>query len=88
MTSGSVGWNGRGLKNPETVYGKMRCFNARDNTKPVNAISIRLIKEIAPMVQEVHFMPLGWSDIVPEVIREIKQQIQVETRHALSLCGR
>ena len=71
MTSGSVGWNDGGLKNPETVYVKRRCFNARNNTKPVNAISIRLIKEIAPMVQKVHFMPLGWSDIVPEVIREI-----------------
>lgn len=24
------------------------------------------------MVQGVHFMPLGWSDIVPEIIREME----------------
>ncbi len=27
-----------------------------------------LLKEVAPMFQGVHFMPLGWSDIVPRII--------------------
>jgi methylenetetrahydrofolate reductase (NADPH) len=27
-----------------------------------------LLKEVAPMCQGVHFMPLGWSDVVPEII--------------------
>jgi hypothetical protein len=27
-----------------------------------------LLKEVAPMCQGVHFMPLGWSDIVPSII--------------------
>ncbi len=27
-----------------------------------------LLREIAPMCQGVHFMPLGWSDIVPQII--------------------
>ena len=26
------------------------------------------LKEVAPMCQGVHFMPLGWSDIVPRII--------------------
>jgi len=30
-------------------------------------ISTRLLKEIAPMVQGIHFMPLGWSDLVPQL---------------------
>ena len=28
-----------------------------------------LLKEIAPMCQGVHFMPLGWSDTVPRIIK-------------------
>ncbi|MFH0821444.1 MAG: hypothetical protein V2B18_01745 [Pseudomonadota bacterium] len=26
------------------------------------------LKEVAPMSQGVHFMPLGWSDTVPRII--------------------
>jgi 5,10-methylenetetrahydrofolate reductase len=26
------------------------------------------LKEVAPMCQGIHFMPLGWSDIVPQII--------------------
>jgi len=28
----------------------------------------QLLREVAPMCQGVHFMPLGWSDIVPRII--------------------
>ena len=31
-------------------------------------MTARLVAEIAPMVQGVHFMPLGWSDVVPKVL--------------------
>ena len=31
-------------------------------------MTARLISEIAPMVQGVHFMPLGWSDVVPQIL--------------------
>lgn len=27
-----------------------------------------LLKEVAPMSQGIHFMPLGWSDLVPQII--------------------
>ncbi len=35
-------------------------------------ITARLLKEIGPMVQGVHFMPLGWSEVVPLVIDRVK----------------
>jgi 5,10-methylenetetrahydrofolate reductase len=35
-------------------------------------ITARLIRELAPMVQGVHFMPLGWSDLIPQVMAKIK----------------
>jgi 5,10-methylenetetrahydrofolate reductase len=31
-------------------------------------MTARLVREIAPMVQGVHFMPLGWSDVVPLIL--------------------
>jgi methylenetetrahydrofolate reductase (NADPH) len=34
-------------------------------------MTVRLVNEIAPMVQGVHFMPLGWSDIVPDIVSMI-----------------
>jgi methylenetetrahydrofolate reductase (NADPH) len=32
-------------------------------------MSVRLLKEVAPMCQGIHFMPMGWSDVVPEIIK-------------------
>jgi 5,10-methylenetetrahydrofolate reductase len=37
-------------------------------------ITTRLVAEIAPMVQGVHFMPLGWSDVVVRVIEQIQEK--------------
>jgi methylenetetrahydrofolate reductase (NADPH) len=39
----------------------------------VTEITLNLAQEIAPMVQGIHFMPLGWSDIVPPVVTEIRK---------------
>ena len=30
--------------------------------------------EIAPMVQGIHFMPLGWSDVVPDILEKARIQ--------------
>ena len=35
-------------------------------------MTIKLLKELAPLRQGIHFMPFGWSDIIPEVLAEIK----------------
>ncbi len=34
-------------------------------------VTTRLLEEIAPMVQGIHFMPFGWSDIIPQVLSNI-----------------
>lgn len=34
-------------------------------------ITARLVKEIGPMTQGIHFMPLGWSDIIPQVMKKL-----------------
>jgi len=35
-------------------------------------MTVNLVNEITPMVQGVHFMPLGWSDIIPDIVSGIK----------------
>ena len=34
------------------------------------AMTAEFLREVVPMCQGVHFMPLGWSDIVPQIISE------------------
>jgi methylenetetrahydrofolate reductase (NADPH) len=36
-------------------------------------MAARLINQIAPMVQGVHIMPLGWSDVVPEILNRLNR---------------
>jgi methylenetetrahydrofolate reductase (NADPH) len=40
--------------------------------KKATEMTIKLLKELAPMCQGIHFMPFGWSDIIPEVLAAIK----------------
>ncbi len=36
--------------------------------KTATEMTVKLLKEPAPMSQGIHFMPFGWSDIIPEVL--------------------
>jgi methylenetetrahydrofolate reductase (NADH) len=33
-------------------------------------MTVRLVREVGPMCRGIHFMPLGWSDVVPRIIKE------------------
>jgi len=37
--------------------------------KAVN-ITARIIRQLKPLCQGVHIMPLGWDDLIPEIIKE------------------
>lgn len=39
-------------------------------------ITLRLATDMGPIVQGIHFMPLGWSDVVPPVVTELKKIVQ------------
>lgn len=49
-----------------------RLEEAPHGTAKENCIEMtaELLRKIAPMCQGIHFMPLGWSDIVPRIISE------------------
>jgi 5,10-methylenetetrahydrofolate reductase len=65
--------NVSGIKVPDWIINEMGSVSKEGRKKKAADILIRLIKDIGPMVQGVHFMPLGWSDIVPKVVSEIQR---------------
>jgi methylenetetrahydrofolate reductase (NADPH) len=50
----------------------MGSVSKEDRRQKAVEITTRLVSQIAPMVQGVHFMPMGWSDVVVRVIENIK----------------
>ena len=64
--------NVSGITVPDWIIDEMGSVAKADRRQKAVEITTLLVKEIAPMVQGVHFMPLGWSDVVAQVIEEIK----------------
>jgi 5,10-methylenetetrahydrofolate reductase len=64
--------NVSGITVPEWIIQEMGSVSKEDRKKKAIEITIKLLEEIGPMSQGVHFMPLGWSDIVPEVVKAIQ----------------
>jgi 5,10-methylenetetrahydrofolate reductase len=61
-----------GIRVPQAIIEEMAQAPAESYKDKAVEITTRLAKEIAPMVQGIHFMPLGWSDIVPRVMAGLK----------------
>ncbi|MGD9412854.1 MAG: methylenetetrahydrofolate reductase [Desulfobacterales bacterium] len=65
--------NVSGITVPDWIINEMGKVAKEDRRIKAAEITTRLVSEIAPMVQGVHFMPLGWSDVVVRVIEEINE---------------
>ncbi len=64
--------NVTGITVPESWIKELDSVPKTDYKKKATAMTIDLLKEIAPMCQGIHFMPFGWSDIIPEVLEAIR----------------
>lgn len=62
-----------GLTVPEALIRELESVPPEGYKDKAVDITARLLKEIAPMVQGVHFMPLGWSDVIPQVLARVKR---------------
>ena len=60
-----------GINVPEWIEKEMASVPKEGRKDKAREISLKLVKEIAPMAQGVHFMPLGWSDLVPTIVSEM-----------------
>jgi len=60
-----------GITVPDSLIREMESVPVGDYKAKAGEITMRLAKEMGPMVQGIHFMPLGWSDLVPPVVTEL-----------------
>jgi methylenetetrahydrofolate reductase (NADPH) len=61
-----------GINVPQTLIDEIGSVPKEQRRQKAIEMTARLVNEVAPMVRGVHFMPLGWSDIVPEIIARMK----------------
>lgn len=62
--------NVAGINVPDDIVQEMADTPKEDRKKRSVEISARLIRQLRPFCQGVHIMPLGWDELVPEIIVE------------------
>lgn len=62
--------NVAGINVPDSIIKEMEETNKEDRKKKAVEITTRIIKQVQPLCQGVHIMPLGWDDLVPEIISQ------------------
>ncbi|MFC1657987.1 methylenetetrahydrofolate reductase [Candidatus Omnitrophota bacterium] len=60
--------NVAGVTVPQNLIDEMSSVSKEDRTKKSIEIAARLIKELKPMCQGIHIMPIGWDKKVPQVL--------------------
>jgi 5,10-methylenetetrahydrofolate reductase len=66
--------NVAGVSVPENLIKEME--ETKDKVATSVAITVRLIKELKPMCQGIHLMPIGWGKYVPRVLEESNLKIE------------
>ncbi len=62
--------NVAGVFVPDELIKEMASVDKKDRKKKSVEIAARLIRQMKPVCQGVHIMPLGWGDVVPELIEK------------------
>ena len=63
-----------GITVPQWLIDEMAAAPPEQYKQKAVDITTRLLFQMGPMVQGVHFMPLGWSDVVPQVLERIRSK--------------
>jgi 5,10-methylenetetrahydrofolate reductase len=72
--------NVAGISVPENIIQEMEKTAKEDRKKKAVEISARVIRQVKPFCQGIHIMPLGWDDLIPEVIKEAELGMEVKAR--------
>jgi methylenetetrahydrofolate reductase (NADPH) len=62
--------NVAGINVPESIIQEMEDTKREDRKKKAVEITSRIIREVKPFCQGVHIMPLGWDELIPDIIKE------------------
>jgi len=58
-----------GVRVPEEMIERMEKIQKADRKKVSTEITASLVRKMKNMCQGVHLMPLGWDDLVPEIVK-------------------
>jgi methylenetetrahydrofolate reductase (NADPH) len=72
--------NVAGISVPESIILEMEKAKKEDRKKKAVEITARTIRQVKPFCHGIHIMPLGWDELVPEIIREAELDLEVSTR--------
>ncbi len=61
--------NVAGIEVPEELIKEFEETPKPDRKKKSVEVAIRIIEKVKPLCQGVHIMPLGWDELVPEIIK-------------------
>ena len=61
-----------GVRVPDSITSELASVPKEQRKEKAVEISARLVGDIAPMVQGIHFMPLGWSDVIPNILERAR----------------
>ncbi len=64
-----------GISVPESIINEVD--QATDKKKKAVEIAVRLIQELRPFCQGIHLMPIGWGELLPEIIDQARQKAGV-----------
>ena len=59
-----------GINVPESIIREMGETVTKDRKKKAVEITARIIRQVSPFCQGVHIMPLGWDELIPEILKE------------------
>jgi len=62
--------NVAGIKVPDNLISEMEETKKEDRKKKTVEITARIIRAVKPLCQGVHIMPLGWDELVPDIIKQ------------------
>ena len=72
--------NVAGINVPESIIQEMEETAKEDRKKKAVEISARIIRQVKPFCQGIHIMPLGWDELIPEIISEAGLGTEVKAR--------
>jgi methylenetetrahydrofolate reductase (NADPH) len=71
--------NVAGITVPEDIINEMAETAKEDRKKKAVEIAARIIRQVRPFCRGVHIMPLGWGELIPEIIREAELSAELRT---------
>ena len=72
--------NVAGINVPESIIREMEETAKEDRKKKAVEITARIIRQVKPFCQGIHIMPLGWGEMIPEILKEAEISQDVRSR--------